>query len=59
MDEDNRFCLGCKRRLGEIARWSAMSDAERAALIDELPKRAAVLREPSRPTRGGLLDSKT
>ena len=21
MDEDDRYCLGCKRTLGEIARW--------------------------------------
>jgi hypothetical protein len=36
MDEDNRFCLGCKRTLGEIARWGEMSEAERAAVLAQL-----------------------
>ena len=53
MDADNRYCLGCARTLGEIARWGAMSEAEQAALIDELPKRAAVMREPQSLAQGG------
>ena len=53
MDADNRYCLGCARTLGEIARWGAMSEAEQAALIDELPKRAAVMREPQPLAHGG------
>jgi predicted Fe-S protein YdhL (DUF1289 family) len=36
MDADNRYCLGCKRTLGEIARWGQMSDEEQAAIIAEL-----------------------
>jgi len=39
MDADNRYCLGCKRMLGEIARWGEMSDAERAAVLTQLPAR--------------------
>jgi hypothetical protein len=39
MDEDNRYCLGCKRTLGEIARWSEMSEAERAEVMAQLPAR--------------------
>ena len=39
MDADNRFCLGCRRTLGEIARWGEMSDAERNAIAAELPAR--------------------
>jgi hypothetical protein len=39
MDADNRYCLGCKRTLGEIARWSEMSEAERAAVLALLPAR--------------------
>jgi hypothetical protein len=39
MDEDGRYCLGCKRTLGEIARWAEMSDAERAKVLAELPAR--------------------
>lgn len=30
MDAGNRYCLGCKRTLGEIACWGEMTDAERA-----------------------------
>jgi predicted Fe-S protein YdhL (DUF1289 family) len=36
MDAENRYCLGCKRTLGEIARWSEMADAERAAVLEAL-----------------------
>jgi hypothetical protein len=39
MDADNRYCLGCKRMLGEIARWGGMTDAERAAVLAQLPAR--------------------
>ena len=39
MDADNRYCLGCKRTLGEIARWSEMSEGERAAVAAQLPAR--------------------
>ena len=39
MDAENRYCLGCKRTLGEVARWSEMADAERAAIMAQLPAR--------------------
>ncbi len=39
MDADNRYCLGCKRTLGEIARWGGMSEKEQAAILGELPLR--------------------
>jgi predicted Fe-S protein YdhL (DUF1289 family) len=36
------LCRGCHRTLDEIARWSALGDAERARLMNEiLPRRAA------------------
>ena len=38
-----KLCLGCYRTGEEIARWSAMTDAERAALKAELPGREALL----------------
>ena len=40
MDAEGRYCLGCARTLDEISRWSAMSDAEQAAVLDELRTRA-------------------
>ena len=39
MDADNRYCLGCRRTLGEIARWSQLSEPERAAVLAQLPAR--------------------
>jgi predicted Fe-S protein YdhL (DUF1289 family) len=41
MDEDGRYCLGCRRTLGEIARWGEMSEAEQAAVLAQLPARSA------------------
>jgi len=42
MDAEQRYCLGCKRTLGEIARWSEMGDAERSIIVAQLPARRAV-----------------
>jgi hypothetical protein len=35
------LCRGCYRTLDEIARWGTMSDAERSAVVEELPARRA------------------
>lgn len=34
-------CIGCGRTLNEIARWGAMDEAERKAIMAELPARMA------------------
>ena len=39
MDADNRYCVGCARTLGEIARWGEMADAERATVLAQLSAR--------------------
>lgn len=39
MDAEQRYCVGCLRTLGEIARWGEMNEDERAAVIRELPGR--------------------
>jgi hypothetical protein len=39
MDAENRYCRGCRRTLGEIARWGEMNDAERSAVLEQLPAR--------------------
>jgi predicted Fe-S protein YdhL (DUF1289 family) len=44
-----RICTGCYRSIEEIARWSAMNDAERQAVLETLPARAPLLRK----RRGG------
>lgn len=41
MDAHNRYCLGCKRTLDEIVRWSEMTDEERAEVMAKLPLRTA------------------
>ena len=35
-----RICIGCYRTIDEIARWSRMEPAERAAIALSLPARA-------------------
>jgi len=41
MDESG-LCIGCRRTLDEIARWSTMSDAERFRfMLEILPTRRA------------------
>jgi hypothetical protein len=36
LDARSGMCLGCGRTVDEIARWTAMSDAERARIMGEL-----------------------
>jgi uncharacterized protein len=43
-------CLGCGRTVEEIARWSAMSDVERARVMAALPARLAGPAGPIRAT---------
>ena len=43
MDPRRGLCLGCKRTLDEIARWGAMSDAEREKILNELKNRSDLL----------------
>lgn len=46
LDRDSGLCLGCGRTVDEIARWAAMSEAERKRIMTELPDRKAkALRE--------------
>ncbi|WP_373258218.1 DUF1289 domain-containing protein [Brevundimonas sp.] len=39
VDGASSLCLGCYRTLSEIAGWSELTDAERAAIMAELPER--------------------
>jgi len=41
LDARSGLCLGCGRTIDEIARWTAMSPAERSRVIGELPGRLA------------------
>ena len=48
MNERTGWCEGCARTLDEIAAWSAMSDEEKAAVLDELSSRQITLAEAAR-----------
>lgn len=43
VNAETRQCDGCGRTLKEIARWSRMTDDERADVMAELPERRAAL----------------
>jgi predicted Fe-S protein YdhL (DUF1289 family) len=49
LDPSSGRCLGCGRSLDEIARWTHMSDAERARVVAGLGSRAAVGRTEPTP----------
>ena len=39
LDAQSKLCLGCGRTIDEIARWTAMSPAERMRVMRDLPLR--------------------
>jgi predicted Fe-S protein YdhL (DUF1289 family) len=51
MDPQDGLCIGCARTLDEIARWGAMSDAERRAIMAVLPDRRPRQRKGGRKAR--------
>jgi len=44
IDGESGLCLGCYRKLGEVAGWARLSDAEREAVMADLPGRRARIR---------------
>ncbi len=44
MDEASGLCVGCGRKLDEIADWGAMDEARRAAIMQSLPARLEALK---------------
>jgi predicted Fe-S protein YdhL (DUF1289 family) len=39
IDPESGLCLGCCRTVAEVAGWIRLTDAERAAVMAELPSR--------------------
>ena len=39
VDGESGLCLGCCRTLAEVAAWSRLSEAERGAIMADLPNR--------------------
>jgi len=50
VDGESGLCLGCFRTLGEIGRWSRLTDGERETIMAELSSR----RDKIRPEKLGL-----
>lgn len=44
VDGESGLCMGCYRRLNEVAGWSKFTDAERDAILAELPDRRSLIR---------------
>ena len=44
VDGESGLCMGCYRKLSEVAGWTQLSDDERARVIAELPSRRAQIR---------------
>ena len=44
VDGESGLCLGCFRRLNEVAGWARLTDAEREQIMAELPSRRSLVR---------------
>ena len=44
VDGESGLCLGCFRKLSEVAQWARFSDDERAAIMAGLKDRRALIR---------------
>lgn len=44
VDGESGLCMGCYRKLNEVATWGRLGDAERDAIIAALPERRRLIR---------------
>jgi predicted Fe-S protein YdhL (DUF1289 family) len=51
VDGESGLCLGCFRRLNEVAGWTRLTNEERERIMQELPGRRSLIR----PEKLGLL----
>ncbi|MFN3513696.1 MAG: DUF1289 domain-containing protein [Phenylobacterium sp.] len=51
VDGESGLCLGCYRKLSEVAGWAKLAEAEREAIMAELPGRRSLIR----PEKLGML----
>lgn len=51
VDGESGLCLGCYRKLNEVAAWGRFTDTERDAIMAELPDRKRLIR----PEKLGLV----
>ncbi|HEX5377675.1 MAG TPA: DUF1289 domain-containing protein [Phenylobacterium sp.] len=44
VDGESGLCMGCYRKLSEVAGWTRLSEAERDAVLADLPGRRSLIR---------------
>jgi len=44
IDGESGLCMGCYRKLSEVAGWAKLTDEERASIMDELASRRGRIR---------------
>jgi predicted Fe-S protein YdhL (DUF1289 family) len=44
VDGESGLCMGCYRKLNEVAGWAKLSDAERETIMGELRGRRSLIR---------------
>jgi predicted Fe-S protein YdhL (DUF1289 family) len=44
VDGESGLCLGCYRKLNEVAAWGRLTDEERDRILAELPDRRRLIR---------------
>ena len=44
VDGESGLCMGCYRKLTEVAAWGRLSDTEREAIMAVLPDRRSLIR---------------
>ncbi len=44
IDGESGLCMGCYRKLNEVAGWARLSDAERETIMAELADRRGLIR---------------
>lgn len=44
VDGESGLCMGCYRKLSEVAGWARLTDAERDQILGELPERRSLIR---------------
>lgn len=52
VDGESGLCMGCYRKLSEVAGWTKFTDAERDAILAELPSRPDRVRPEKRALFG-------
>lgn len=51
VDGESGLCLGCFRKLSEVAGWAKLTDEERDLIMTDLPSRRSLIR----PEKLGLV----